>query len=629
MATKSIITLSQAQKTKYFRISVQIQVHIAGKAILPYQVPKKIQIICEPKQGQTCKKCSVKKEYDKHKRCFISIDEDDPNLIKFINTGENLFNTIIRNICHIPNRCQFKFEVMSVYTVEEVYMSEMSSEKPTSSMTRIGYCINKSLECNTPYLITCYTFPEPKTQKIVHVITEADKLKTSIESFELSKKNVDDLNIFNPLYNAKNPVKNDDDNENDNEVQMIYDFLHKLYDIYAGNITRIYKRFDLHMAIDLAFHSPLQFYFNNELVYKGWMDIMIIGDTRCGKGFVSENLVKYYGFGEVVSGENASFAGLVGGIQQISGRWVATWGRIPLNNKRLLIIDESGEMDPKDFSRLSRIRSEGIAEIAKIHAERTQAMTRLIFLTNPKNRMVSTYSFGIEAINDLVENAEDISRFDYILVVAQNEVDINEINQTRKVAKNIYTEYDPTLVQWIWSRNAKQVIFEDKTTDLILKYAIKLGKIYSSKIPLIQGENIRVKLAKISASIAGRLFSHRDDCIIVKPAHVKAAYVFINLIYKKPCSGYFHLSQLQLQMTDIYNIANFEEYINSFENRPDLVHYFVQNNYITVTDLSECLNQPKEVAREIISKLIHHRCIQKRYAFYVKNKCFTDWLRQH
>lgn len=622
-----LITLTQASKQKYYRVPVNIQVHITGKAILPYQIPKEISIICKPKK--TCKECTVQKEYINKGKCVIELTKENPDLIRFVNVNDYMFPSALRKMLHINPRCQFKYEINSVYTVEEIYMTEIDTEN-NSNISRIGYSINVSMDTNTPYMITCYSYPEPKTQKIIHIITDAEKLKTDIEDFELNKKNIKKLEAFNPL--KKNNFKDDDgDDEEDpgEKVREIYSFLEDLYDIYADNITRIYKRFDLHMAIDLVFHSPLQFKFNNEIIYKGWLDVMIIGDTRCGKGYVSENLIKYYGFGEIVSGENASFAGLVGGVQQSMGRWVATWGKIPLNNKRLVVIDESGELNAKDFSRLSRIRSEGIAEIAKIHTERTQAMTRLIFLTNPRNRMISSYSFGIESLMDLIENSEDISRFDYVVVVSQNEVDSSEINKARKKSKNEYEDIDSLLIQWIWSRDINQVKFEKEAEKLVLQYATKLGKMYSPKIPLIQGENIRIKLAKIAAAIAGRLFSHDKDNLIIKSEHVKAAFVFLNIIYKKPSSGYYTLSQMQKETQEIYNLKGFESYMGSFENKYDLIHYFMSNNYITVTDISECINQPKEIAREIVSKLIHHRCISKKYTFYVKNKCFTDWLRKY
>lgn len=583
---------------------------ITGKALLPYQVPRTIHIQCQKKNK--CDKCTIPDDK------ILQIEPEDSNIAKFLSTPEIYFKNIVRDILKLSNRCPIMIEVKSIYTVEEVYLTESQiSNKASVSTTRVGYTINKHLEYNVPYVLKCYSVPEPKSQKIIHVILDAERMKTNLEFFELSSENILEMKkLFSP---------------SSEDAEFVFKHLQFLYEIYAHNVTKIFNRFDIHMAIDLVFHSPLQFKFGNEFVHKGWLDIMVLGDTRCGKGFVSENLVKYYGLGEVISGENASFAGLVGGLQQIGSRWVVSWGKIPVNNKRLVIIDESGELEAKDFSRLSRIRSEGIAEISKIQAEKAVAMTRLIFLSSPKQRMISSYSFGIEAIRDIVESAEDIARFDYVLILAQTEVNVEEINKNRKTIENPYEKYDPMLVNWIWSRNKNQVIFEKETIDLILQYSIKLGQIYSPSLPLIQGENIRFKLARIAASIAGRLFSSDDNGInlIVKPIHVKIALIFINLIYKKHSSGYYHFSQIQKQSDAIHAQPELEKYMYSFENKEDLVGYFLENNYITVIDLSEWLNQPKEVAREIISKLLHHKCIQKKYTFYVKNQCFTRWLQQH
>lgn len=547
---------------------------------------------------------------------IVRIEPENPNIAKFINIPESFFLGIVRKMLDLSDRCPIAVDVVKVHSMEEVYLANTNQDKSTNSVTRIAYVVGKCLEYNVPYDLTCYSLPDPRTQKLIHIITDAKRIKTNLEFFELNKSDIKKMEIFQ--------IKSD-------EVDPIFDHLKKLYEIYAHNVTHIFNRFDLHMTIDLVFHSVLQFNLGNEFVHKGWLDVMTLGDTRCGKGFVSENLIKYYNQGEIVSGENLSFAGLVGGIQQIANRWVVSWGKIPLNHKRLVIIDESGEMDPKDFSRLSRIRSEGVVEITKIQSEKTLAMTRLIFLSNPRHRLISSYSFGIEAITDIVESAEDISRFDYVLIVAQNEVDINEINKNWETMINPYEELDSLLISWIWSRSKEQIIFENETINALFKCSIKLGQSYSPNIPLIQGENIRYKLARISAAIAGRLFStdEEGENLIVKPVHVKAAYVFINMIYKKQSSGYFYYSQIQKQGEAIFSEKQFEKYVYTFEDKEQLVDYFLQNNYITVTDLSEWLNQPKEIAREIISKLLYHKCIQKKYTFYVKNQCFISWLRQH
>jgi MCM P-loop domain len=625
---EEFVSLQAMSKTRYFKKLVMFKTMVTGKAILPYQVPREILISCDMKAK--CKKCHVKNHYnDATGVCSIKFTADDPNLLQFVNIQDTHFHSIIRRIYNIDIACQFKMTVKSVFTLDEIYMTDLIQERSDkdASVMRIGYVVNQVLEANTSYILQGYVVPEPKTQRVVVVVTDARLLKTDVDTFHMTPEVLSEMNRFQEdLSDEEETEKNNPDS-----VTYIHKFLDNLYSIYASNITQIYQRFDLHMAIDLVFHSPLQFYFNNEFVHKGWLDVMIIGDTRCGKGYVSENLIRYYGFGDIVSGENLSFAGLVGGVQQVNGRWIITWGKIPLNHKRLVVVDEASEMDPRDFSRLSRIRSEGVAEISKIHSEKTHAMTRLIFLTNPKNRMISSYSFGIEALSDLIENAEDISRFDYVMVVAQNEVDINEINKERKKVVNPYKDIDPLLIQWIWSRKPEQIMFEQHSTDLILRNAIELGHEYSPKIPLIQGENIRIKLAKISAAIAGRLFSHdrTGQYLVVKPIHVRAARFFINVLYKKSINGYFNYSQIQKESELVKDEKTLVAYINSFENKMDMMDYFVNNNRVNLGDLSDALNQPPDVAREILSKLIHHKCIRKGYNTYYKNPCFSEWLRDN
>jgi hypothetical protein len=431
----------------------------------------------------------------------------------------------------------------------------------------------------------------------------------------MTKNLKNDLQIFNPEYV--------------DSVDSIYDFLENLYEIYSLNITKIYKRFDLHMAIDLAIHSVQSYNLGNEFILKGWGDVMILGDTRCGKGFVTERLLNYYDVGEIVSGENVTIAGLVGGVQQIGGKWILQWGKIPINDRRLVVVDEFGEI--KDiFPKLSRVRSEGIVEITKIRTETSYARTRLIFLANPiKNRTISSYSHGIEALTDIIENAEDISRFDYVLIVANNEVSLEDINTFYSEKSNPYEPYDKQLVRWIWTRKPNQIRFSEDTLKALIRYSIKLGNLYSPAIPLIQGENIRVKLSKIGTMIAGRLFSASKDgeSIVVHPSHIEAAYVFLNMIYKKSCSSYQYYSSIRKEMSEMKEPDLLKRYIQSFNNWQLIIDYLIGTNYITANDMSEHINQPREIVREIISVLLKHCCIQKKYTFYVKNQEFTDWLK--
>ena len=108
----------------------------------------------------------------------------------------------------------------------------------------------------------------------------------------------------------------------------------EIHNDLEANVTRIYQRRDLLTAVDLVYHSVLQFKFQGVLVKKGWLECLVIGDTRCGKSETLERIAEHYMAGEVVTGENVSFAGLVGGLQQSQKVWSITWGR-PVLRKRM------------------------------------------------------------------------------------------------------------------------------------------------------------------------------------------------------------------------------------------------------------------------------------------------------
>src|SRR6185503_2222957 len=96
-----------------------------------------------------------------------------------------------------------------------------------------------------------------------------------------------------------------------NRVKAKFDEIHQ--DLEA-NVTKIYRRRDLLTAFDLVTHSVLSFRFQGNIVHKGWCEALVIGDTRVGKSESVGRLVNHYRVGELVTGENASFAGLIGGM---------------------------------------------------------------------------------------------------------------------------------------------------------------------------------------------------------------------------------------------------------------------------------------------------------------------------
>jgi hypothetical protein len=388
------------------------------------------------------------------------------------------------------------------------------------------------------------------------------------------------------------------------------------------------------MCVDLLFRSVLSFRFDNEFVKKGWMEAMIVGDTRCGKGYVAEKLMEYFGVGEVVNGENCSFAGLVGGVQQLGSHWVITWGKIPLNDCGILMIDESGGMEENMWGKLSRVRSEGIAEITKIQTETANARTRLLWVCNAPNRTIASYTYGIQAINDLIKAPEDVARFDYVLVVAHDEVKGDVINKRREPLPILHdARLEQELIMWCWSRKPNEVRFEPEAIKSIYERSVGLEKIYDFSIPLIQVENVRFKLAKIAIAFAARFYSNAENgkVLLVKKSHVECAIFFLSKIYGKEASGYMAFSTMKKSAEETVTpekLKFIEDYFDKWKlQKKELLRFLMNNNVFDSNGVMEHLGCMKVEAVEVISKLAIASCIAKRGAFYTKTPAFVTYLK--
>ncbi len=512
-----------------------------------------------------------------------------------------------------------KINVIETQNVLRIFISQPPGEDRTKwSAAQTSYFVGHELDSNHTYYLDGYSTVEPKSQITTYVFSNAEKAKSDIESFVMSPKLHKRLSVFSKKFDT---------------VEDVWIYLGELYQSYALNVTKIYGRFLLHMVVDVVFHSALEFKFVHGNKAPARIDAIVLGDTRCGKGHVAEGLHRFYGVGEVVGAENCTFAGLVGGAQQIGAHWVISWGRIPLNDRGLVTIDEASELKENDWTRMSRIRSEGIAEVTKIVQQITNARTRLLFLANPPSRSMANYTFGIHALQDLIRAPEDIARFDFACIVSHEEVPIEDINKYHSETKSIYSQKEEReLIMWIWSRTPDQIEFSKEAMDAIMSSSNRLGKFYDIGIPLIQGENIRFKLAKIAIAFAGRLYSNENNGQIlkVKKLHVECAATFLRCVYKADVNGYYDHSwqkkELNPKLQD-KNINGITSYFRSFKSQNEAYEYLLSNSFINAKDITEHLDVSITVATEVIYHLIKYKCIVKKGTLYVKTAHFTRWLR--
>ena len=403
--------------------------------------------------------------------------------------------------------------------------------------------------------------------------------------------------------------------------------LKSIYDDLSINVTKIYDRPLLHMGIDLLFHSALSFNFRDSKVQRGWLDILVIGDTRTGKTDVAKELINHYRVGELITGENTSKAGLIGGLTQIGSNWMISWGKIPINDRRLVILDEASGMAESLMGDLSGIRSSGIAEVVKIRSERTFARVRTAWLSNPRgSRGINSYTYPVYAAKDLIQRPEDIARFDYCLVSKTHDVPLSIINaKEHPKIKHIYTrEACNQLILWVWSRLPDQFKFTNQAEESILDYATDFGGKYSSDIPFVEPNEVRITIARVAVAIAGRLFSTKDGITVdINVSHVESAVKFLEASYEQ--LGYDKYSALKQKEQTIREDGGVDRQLEIYGE--DFVSGLLEANLITVEDIMDLTAETYDAARMIITLLVKSRCLKRLQKMgYIKTPSFIKML---
>jgi hypothetical protein len=226
---------------------------------------------------------------------------------------------------------------------------------------------------------------------------------------------------------------------------------------------------------------------------------------------------------------------------------MVTWGVIPLNDRRLVVLDEFSGLvgnERNAIEQMSSIRSSGKAQITMIASAETSARTRLIWISNPVDgRAMNEISGGaIEALKQLVKNPEDIARYDLAMSAASADVSSDVINAAdHEEVRHVYTtELCSLLVRWCWSRKADDIVFAAGVEDYILERAQVVGARYVADPPLIQSANVRIKLARVAVALAARTFSTdaSGEKVFVHKEHVQAAELLLDRLYGMDSFGY-------------------------------------------------------------------------------------------
>lgn len=579
-----------------------------------YFIPKDIKPQCN--RDQDC--CMVCPVYHSPAGKIFTISSESKSIISMVDSHDKVIRDEVREAVGIPTCQTVKLEILARYKVHEMRVQRaLNLTQQDSDRTSIpAIVVGQEPELNETYEIVGRSVPHPKSQKCIAIVSETKAIADALTNFTLSEP--EELLRFRPKQWT---------------TEAISETLAGIYNEISLNVTRIYERQNLHVAIDLAYHSVLSIKTDttSQKGRKGWVEVLIVGDSSQGKSETAKGFMDFYGLGDKVDCKNATQAGIIGGLEKEGGgKFYVQWGAIPQNDRRLLFLEELKGMPGDVFAKFTETRSSGVADLPKILRRKAQARTRLVALSNPPKGSMSTYSFGVNAIVDLIRNPEDIRRFDISLILNKEDINPEIINQQRESITPTFTsEQARKLILWCWTRTPEQVFFEPETLAAALSEARSLCTQFSENIPIIDRGDTRNKLLRLAAALAGRTFSASENSqtIFVRPCHVMWVSEFLREQYSSVNHGYYDYSQRAKKQQIILNEKALEAEIVTLPNLNATIEHLLHLDEIEVQDFCNWTGWEKSEAELKIGSFVRNNAVVREGKYYRKTAAFTKILR--
>jgi hypothetical protein len=396
-----------------------------------------------------------------------------------------------------------------------------------------------------------------------------------------------------------------------------------------------------------VYFSLPAFNFAGDTHERGWIEAIIIGDSRTGKSATFTKMAQLYGTGILVDTKMQTAVGLLGSVEtsSLTGERYVVAGLFPRQDRTgPICLDEysySGQQRQQltVLDHLSSTRASGITKITKAASASYPSRVRLILIANPGEGrfMQDIGGNGVEIIKRLVTQPEDIARFDVAMSVTQQEVNADQINDLTPPTNPRWTQaMHRTLLAWAWSRRPEQVVWKDRAEEAVIDIANKMVEMYDASIPLVEPAYQRMRVAKLAVSVAAQVFSSDEtgQNIVVRPEHVHTAAQLFVTWFNKASFGYDKYShrlrteRFVLSPADVYALLDqvFGDHKVMLANNLMRTHKFNHNTFGNIVPMRFTDITPT------IQRLLLNRCIKltgERGDGYEIAPCFIDLLRDY
>lgn len=515
-----IVDLLTATKPKYLNRMVRSNVQVVATSEASFVTPTIIMAekFKAPDQDNHLMRVGEVRDWELTEQNVEAILHLIDNNFKEATIQQN-----IRTLLKIPLKEKYvRVKEYQRKPVHKCYVTDLfeTTSSEVLPMEFTAYSLDIKLESGKKYLVTYKLVPHPyKGQQLTMLITNAVQASDSVSNFKITEETKAHLKEIQSIPGTVAE-------KIDNLTERVKGILG-----YDGNSTLI-------KALDLSYHTVLGFNFGNFKNVRGYLDTLIVGESRVGKSSTASGLRNTYELGTFTSlaGNSATIPGLIGGSNKVNGSYQTRAGVIPQNHKGLIIFEEFGKSNSSIIKDLTDIRSSNEVRIARVSGTITlPAMVRMITLTNVKStdgqpRSIASYPNGIAIITELIGTAEDIARYDMLVVLADKGA--TAIDPLWQPAQPFDKAVYQSRIRWVWSRTADQILLDTDVLYYIVEQANELNKVYDSHIKIF-GTEAWKKITRLAIAVAGYTVSTDEtyENIVVTKEHVDYAVTFFKDIY--------------------------------------------------------------------------------------------------